>query len=194
MSHLRGRAGVSLVELLVVLVIGAAISGAIVTTLMGQMQLSATQNRTMINQQNLRETLDYMADEISNIGAGTTEPFIDTATTTELRFTSDIDGDGSWNRIRYYMNGTTLRRQYWNSTNAGVNWTQVSDDVLLTGVTTLAFTYTQRGNVAPANNNQISMVQVAITQNAAQDTTGVTAGRVATGRMTIRATVRNRML
>ena len=188
------RRGVSLVELLVVLVIGSLISGAIVTALMSQVQLSATQNRTMINSQNLRETLDYMADEISNIGAGTAEPFIDTASTSELRFTSDIDGDGSWNRVRYYRTGTTLRRQYWNSTNSGVTWTQVSDDVLLTGVSNLTFTYYQRGNSAPASNNQISMVQVAITQNPLQDTTAFNSNKVATGRLTIRATIRNRML
>jgi len=188
------RSGTSLVELLVVLVIGSVISGAIITALMSQVQLSATQNRTMINSQNLRETLDYMADEISNIGAGTAEPFIDTATSSELRFTSDIDGDGTWNRVRYYRSGTTLRRTLWTSTNAGVSWTQTSDDVLLTGTSTVAFTYYQRGNTAPANNNAISMVQVAITQNALQDTSAFNQNKVPTGRLTIRATIRNRML
>jgi prepilin-type N-terminal cleavage/methylation domain-containing protein len=191
---MKRKAGFSLVELLVVLVIGSLISGAVISALMSQVQLSATQNRTMINSQNLRETLDYMGDEISNIGAGTTEPFIDIANTSELRFTSDIDGNGSWNRMRYYLNGSTLRRQYWNSTNSGITWTQVADDVLLTGVSNLTFTYYQRGNTAPANNNQISMVQVAITQNAGQNATAFSTGRIATGRLTIRATIRNRML
>jgi Tfp pilus assembly protein PilW len=188
------RRGTSLVELLVVLIIGSAISGAIISALMSQVQLSATQNRTMINSQNLRETLDYMSDEISNIGAGTTEPFIDTATTSELRFTSDIDGDGTWNRIRYYLSSGTLRRTLWTSTNAGVSWTQTSDDVLLKGVSALTFTYAQRGNTAPANNNAISMVTVAITQNALQDTSAFNKNKVAQGRLTIRATIRNRML
>lgn len=188
------RRGVSLVELLVVLIIGSVISGAIISALMSQVQLSATQNRTMINSQNLRETLDYMGDEISNIGAGTTEPFISIAGTTELQFVSDIDGDGSWNRVRYYMSGTTLKRQFWSSGDGGATWTDVSDDVLLTGVSSLAFTYYKRGNTAPANNSEISMVQVAVTQSAAQDTTAFNAGRVAQGRLSIRATVRNRML
>ena len=83
------RRGVSLIELLMVVVIGSAISGAIISALMSQVQLSATQNRTMINSQNLRETLDYMADEVSHAGAGCTEPFIDTANTSELRFVAD---------------------------------------------------------------------------------------------------------
>jgi type II secretory pathway component PulJ len=191
---MKARRGTSLIELLVVIVIGAVISGTIVTVLMSQVQLSATQNRSMINQSNLRETLDYMADEISNIGAGAAEPFIDTADADELQFVSDVDGDGSWNRVRYYMAGTTLRRQFWNSTNGGVTWTQVSDDVLLTGVTELTFTYSKRGNTVAAANSEITLVEVAITQNAAADTTAFNTGRVATGSMAIRATIRNRML
>jgi prepilin-type N-terminal cleavage/methylation domain-containing protein len=188
------RRGVSLMELLIVVVIGSVICGAIVSALMSQVQLSATQNRTMINSQNLRESLDYMGDEISNIGAGTTEPFIDTATTSELRFTSDVDGDGTWNRVRYYLQGTTLRRQFWNSTNAGTSWTEVADDALMTGVTALVFTYSQPGNTASTTNNDITLIQVALTQDPSVDTTAFNSNRVATGMMSIRATVRNRML
>src|SRR5688572_30092334 len=123
------RRGFSLVELLIVLAIGGIIGSAIVTSLLGQMQLSSTQNRTIINQQNLRETLDYMADEVSSIGAGVTEPFIDIADAQELRFVSDIDGDGDWNRVRYYLSAGVLRRQLWSSSDGGGSWTAVSDDV-----------------------------------------------------------------
>ena len=188
------RRGMTLIELLVVLVIGSVISGVIVTLLLGEVKLSATQNRTMINQQNLRESLDYMADEIASCGAGTTEPFISTAQAQQLQFISDIDGDGQWNRIKYYMNGTDLKRTLWTSSNQGTSWTQVSDDKLLSGVSNLTFNYYQRGNSTTSNTALITMVEIKITQSAAYNTTGITSGDVATGRMSIKATIRNRML
>ncbi|MDQ3024458.1 MAG: type II secretion system GspH family protein [bacterium] len=188
------RRGVTMVELLVVIVISTIIGGAIVTTLMGQMRLSTTQNRTMINQQNLREGLDYITDEVSTIGSGVNEPFVSIATAQEFEFNSDIDGDGNWNRVRYYMSGSDLMRQLWTSTNQGGLWTQVSNDVLLSGVTTLTFAYFQAGNTTTTTANSITLVDVQLTQNAGADTTAFTTGQVATGRMAARATIRNRML
>jgi prepilin-type N-terminal cleavage/methylation domain-containing protein len=188
------RAGFSLIELLVVVVLLAIVGGAILMALMGQMQLSSTQNRAMINQQNLREALDYMTDEVSSLGGGVTEPFISTATTTEFQFVTDIDGDGQWNRIRYYLSGGNLRRQLWSSANAGTSWTEVSDDVLLANVSSLTFTYFQPGNTTTTVLNNITMVEAKVTQSVAADTTAFNSGRVATGRMAARATIRNRML
>lgn len=188
------RRGVSLIELLVVLVIGGVISGVIVGTLMGQMQITSTQNRTIINQQSIREVLEYMTEEITVAGAGVAEPYISTGETEDFRFVADIDGDGDWDRVRYWRTGTNLLRELATSSDQGVNWTVVSSDIMLQGISTLQFTYLAHGNVAPVDLSEITSVEIRVTQDASHGTTRQTVGKVAQGRMVSRATIRNRLL
>jgi prepilin-type N-terminal cleavage/methylation domain-containing protein len=188
------RRGYSLIELLTALAIGSVITAAIVTLLLGQMQLSSSQNRTMLNGQNLRDTLDYMAEEISVIGHNVQEPYISIAAANDFQFVTDIDGDGNWNRIRYDLNGTNLRRRLWTSTNQGVSWTLVSTDNILRNISAFTFEYYQPGNTTTTVLNDITLVNIKITQNPAGDTTAFNTGHVPTGRLALRTTIRNRLL
>jgi prepilin-type N-terminal cleavage/methylation domain-containing protein len=193
--RLNKRGGFTLIELLTVIVVGSVITGAIVALLHGQMQLSSTQNRTMLNQQNLRESLDYMADEISTIGAGVDEPFISTAATTEFRFVSDIDGNpANWERVRYFLDNATLRRTLEQSGDSGTTWTAVSTDDMLTGVASLTFTYYAPENVVTTTPADITSVQIRLTQNPNNNTTALNTGRIGTGTMVVRSTLRNRLI
>ena len=79
---ISSRSGFSLFELLVTVFITAVIAGAIVTLMNSQIQLSTTQNRNIINQENLRDAMEFMGDEISNAGSNAEEPFFTTRTAT----------------------------------------------------------------------------------------------------------------
>jgi type II secretory pathway pseudopilin PulG len=190
----NARGGFSLIELVVSMFAGSLVTGAIMTLLLGQMELSSTQNRNIINQQNLRETLAYMKEEISLAGSAVNEPYFTTATATELIFIGDIDGDGSWNRVRYFVDGADLKRTLSNSTNSGGSWTTVSTDVLAAGVESVDFDYFQPGNTATTVPADITSVEIRLVQDVTLNTTAITDGKVAEQEMVTRVSIRNRML
>jgi prepilin-type N-terminal cleavage/methylation domain-containing protein len=193
--HTSGdRSGFSLIELLVSMFAGSLVAGTVITLLIGQMQLSATQNRNIINQQNLRETLAYMKEEISLAGSGVSEPFVNTAATSEFEFRGDVDGDGTWDKVRYFLDNGSLKRTLSTSTNGGTSWTTVATDVLAAGVQSLTFTYYQPGNATTTTVGLVSAVQIGLVQAIDTDTTALTAGKVGEQEMVTRVTIRNRLL
>ncbi len=59
----------------------------------------------------LQLTLGTMISEIRSMGpAGNGAYPIATATTTTFTFYSDIDGDGTFEQVRYFLQGTTLKK------------------------------------------------------------------------------------
>lgn len=186
------RAGFSLVEMLFAIAIGMVIAGGIVTLMVSQMQLSTTQNRNIINQEQLRDVVKFMVDELQL--AGTTdgsEPIIE-ADYTACSFRADIDDNGVTDRIDFYMSedGTLMRRY---TTEVGGS-PFVADDPLLPNVYNLSFTYYSVGNGVPANNAEITSIEVRLQLDTTASTTSYTSGKLAPQALVGRATIRNKLL
>jgi prepilin-type N-terminal cleavage/methylation domain-containing protein len=186
--------GFTMIELLMVLAIGTMIAAAIVSILLSQMQLTTTQNRNIINQQDLRSTLQFMADEIQLMGQGTIEPYVFQATTDSFSFVGDLDGNADPDLVHYQVISGALHRTYSSSTDGGVTWTQLGEDDLLSDVQNMVFTYYAEGNAIPADVSEISSVEIRLTLNPAANGTAFTSGKLRTPEMVQRITVRNRLI
>lgn len=194
LSRLKDRRGFSLFELVITVLITTIIAGAIISMLFSQIQLSTTQNRNIINQQNLRDALEFMGDEISNAGSHSEEPFFTLASSSDIEFVGDQDGDGSPDKVHYYVNGSTLYRDYYTTLDGGATWDLQSTDVIIDNVLTLTFTYYAYDNVAPLDTSEITSVKIELEINKAMHTTAYTNGKVAAQAQMRRVTVRNRLL
>jgi hypothetical protein len=188
------RKGFSLVELLTAMFVALLIGGAILTLLVGQMQFTASQNRNMINQEDLRSTLSFMADEIRTTGNGSAEPFVLEATDTSYYFESDLDGDGIPDRVKYELNGDQLLRRLYTTPDDGVTWNEVATDVLLADMRELSFTYYGLNNTTLPDINDISAVQIRAALSVEDTETSLTQGKIAEQEMIVRSTIRNRLL
>lgn len=192
--HLPPRKGFSLIELLTAMFVAFLIGGAILTLMVGQMQFTASQNRNMINQEDLRSTLSFMADEIRTTGNGTDEPYILEATATSFHFECDLDGNSIPDQVKYELvNGQLLRRLY-STTDGGATWTEIATDVLLDNMQELLFTFYGPNNTTLPAIDDISGVQIRAALNVAGTETSLTQGKIAEQEMIIRATIRNRLL
>ena len=192
-TNSKWNKGFSLVELLVVSVISLIIGTAIIAALVNQTKLTASQNRNVLNQENLRDSMRFISDEILSLGSGATEPFIYTATANVFEFVGDVDGDGAQDRIRLSLNLTQIDRALYSTPDGGVTWTLVRTDVVLDGVSNLSFTYFAFGDTIPATVDVITSVEISITLDPNRFSTGMTGGRTADQGMASRVTLRNRL-
>lgn len=181
----------SLVELLVSIVIGMLVVGGVVSLMVSQMQLSTTQNRNILNQENVRDVVKFMVDEMQL--AGTTdgsEPIIE-ADYTVCSFYADIDDNSVTDRIDLFLSEGTLMRRYTTEVG-GVPF--VAEDPLLNNVYNLQFTYFAAGNGIPVNNAEITSIEVRLQLDTSVESTSLTSGKLAPQALVGRATIRNKLL
>jgi len=186
------RAGFSLVEMLVTVAVSAVITGAIVTLLYSQIQLSSTQNRNMLNQANVRDVVNFMVGEMQLAGTDDgSEPLL-TAESTAFSFYGDIDANGVIDQIDYYLTAdNTLMRRY-TTDNGGTPF--VANDPLMYNVYSLSFVYYGEDDAIPTDLNEITSVEITLQLNTAAEETAFTSGKLAPQAMTSRATLRNKYL
>lgn len=187
------RRGFSLVETLVALAISLIVGGGIITTLVVNMQVSAAQNRNMLNQDDVRETLAFMADEIRAMGNGAPEPVLLEATPTLIRFAADLDGNGVPDRVKYELSGAQLVRTLYTTADGGATWSVAATDVLLDDVSALTFTYYGYGNTTSPAINAVTSVGIQLALNVGATATALTQGKLAAQALATRATIRNRL-
>lgn len=192
-SNSKWRRGFSLVELLVVAVISLVIGSAVIAALVNQTQITASQNRNVLNQENLRDSMRFMSDEILSLGSGVTEPFIFTALQNEFDFVGDVDGDGAEDRIDYTFSGSQISRALYSTPDGGASWNLVRTDVVLDGVSDLSFTYFAFGDTLPTGVDDITSVEISITLDPNRFSTAMTTGKTADQGMASRVTLRNRL-
>ena len=187
----RAREGYSLVELLISLAIGLVIGGTVITLMVSQIQLSAVTNRNVMNQENIREVIQFMCDEI-RLAATTdgTEP-ITLADSNAMSFSADSDGNDVSDLVEYYMNGSALMRRY-STTISGTPF--VAEDVLLSHVQSVAFTYYALDDAAPADISEITSVELELQLDISAHSTAPTSGKLAPQVLIGRATIRNKLL
>jgi len=75
-------------------------------------------NSRLEGERELESTLRTMLTEVRSMGPGENGSYpIATATETEFSFFSDIDSDGDFEQVRYFLEGTTLRKGVINPTD-----------------------------------------------------------------------------
>jgi prepilin-type N-terminal cleavage/methylation domain-containing protein len=195
MMHRPSRGGFSLIELVITLTVGGIIAGTVVMVMISQLHLNSTHNRNMANQQNLRDSFNYMMDEISLCGNGIADQsvYVTESTASSFRFMGDVNGDGNWDEVEYAYADGSLSRTIRSSPDGGVSWGESQSDVILDDLDSVVFTFYAPGNVVAANEMEISSVAVALTLSPGAGSTAFTAGRTRAFSQSGRVTLRNRM-
>jgi hypothetical protein len=190
------RAGFTLIESLLALSISLLVGGSIVSLMIYQTQLSATQNRNIINQETVRETTHFMTEEILSMGSGVIEPYLSTAGADELTYVGDLENDSIPDKVRYVYdaNNHQLSRILYTTEDAGQSWNEISTDVLLDGLSEFSFTYYGANDIEPATVDDITSIKIVMALDASDATTALTEGHVAQQAMMTRVTIRNRRL
>ena len=188
------RRGFSFIELVISMGIGLLIAAGVMWMLTSQVQISSTQNRNIVNQEELRETLYFMSEEIRAMGSGVIEPYIAIATEEELEYVGDLDGDNLPDRVNYLVDDGELVRTVWNSNDGGLNWTEIGEDALLDNMGSGSFTYYAFGNEESEAPADITSVEMQFALDVDDTQTALTAGKTADQAMVARVTIRKRLL
>jgi prepilin-type N-terminal cleavage/methylation domain-containing protein len=188
--------GFSLLEMLIALAIGLLVGGTIITVMQSQIQLSTSQNRNMLNQADLRDSIGFITEEIVTMGSGVVEPYVEVAESEELMYVGDLNNDDVWERIHYFYDADSeeLRRTLSQSTDEGASWTVIGTDVLAANISTITFAYFADNNQIPGTVDDITAVEVKMTMNVNADQTAFTGGHVGGQAMVGRMTIRNRKM
>jgi type II secretory pathway component PulJ len=170
MNLSRTQSGITLIELMIAMILGLLVSGAIITIFITNVK-SATENIKMIHlNQELRTVMGFMSDEIKRAGysASSDEDYMgawSTATAGCIIYSYDQNGDGSayaagTDRLGFKLDNGVIK---WGSsvtscTLPALNWQPLTD----TGIANITlFTITAPAIVAGTLN--IRQVTVTIT-------------------------------
>jgi prepilin-type N-terminal cleavage/methylation domain-containing protein len=183
-KHILNNKGLTLIELMIVLVLSLLLMAAVYMTYQLQHGSGQSQLQVAATQQDLRAAMDIIAVDIMNSGANPTFPInqqslqgiTSTSGAASLELVMDLNGNGTTTGatdvgedIVYNLQGGNLAR---TSINATGNITQV----LANNVTQLNFTYRDAQNtlIVPAGNltntqaQTVRFVQVVIYKNSDQ--------------------------
>jgi hypothetical protein len=210
-KRLRRRGGFSLVELLVSIAVMTLIGGAVIGLLVSQTQLTATQNRNMVNAEEVRTVLTFMGDEIAMMGNRVANPVIDIAEPQELQFYSNIDNDVAnvIERIRYFVDGVQLKREFAQFDAGAGDYVVIGTDVLMANLRNtngavsadvggenpdFAFQYFGIDDSVPATTAAITSVLIRAGIDRQANRTAFSGGNISAQNMVQRATIRNRTM
>jgi prepilin-type N-terminal cleavage/methylation domain-containing protein len=182
-KHILNNKGLTLVELMIVLVLSLLLMAAVYMTYQLQHGSGQSQLQVAATQQDLRAALDIIAVDIMNSGANPNFPItkqtlqgITNANGASLELVMDLNGNGTTNAstdvgedVVYDLQGGNLNR---TSVNATGNITRV----IAHNATNLAFTYrdSQNALIVPVGNLTstqalaVRFVQVAISKDSDQ--------------------------
>ena len=105
------HSGFTLIELLIAMAITALTIGFVSYFTIDVSSSSTSINIRLETQRELEMTLRTMLSEIRSMGPSANGSYdIALADATNFEFYSDIDGDGQFEQIRYFLNGTTLEK------------------------------------------------------------------------------------
>jgi prepilin-type N-terminal cleavage/methylation domain-containing protein len=108
--HDRQR-GMTLLELLIAMAISVMTIALVTYFAVDISNFGVTLNQRLDVERELELTLRTMLSEIRSSGPGDNGAYdIVTATPMTFTFYSDIDGDGKFEQVRYFLNGTTLEK------------------------------------------------------------------------------------
>lgn len=105
------RKGFTFIEVVIVIAIFAVIFTAIASFGQNTSLLSNLINKSLQVEQDLRQTFQILVTEIRSAGPSGLGAYpIESAVTSSLTFFSDIDEDGVFERVRYFVGTSTLEK------------------------------------------------------------------------------------
>ncbi|MCC6934118.1 MAG: type II secretion system protein [Candidatus Yanofskybacteria bacterium] len=103
--------GFTLIELLIGIALTTLALGFVTLFTLDISGFGTDLNTRLETERELDMTLRAMISEIRSMGPGENGAYpVATATGTTLTFFSDIDNDGSFEQVRYFLDGTTLKK------------------------------------------------------------------------------------
>lgn len=103
--------GFTLLELLIAMAISTAALTLVTYFTLDVSNFGTTLNSRLESERELELTLRTMISEVRSMGPGENGAYdIATANSTTFTFYSDTDGDGQFEQVRYFLNGTTLQK------------------------------------------------------------------------------------
>ena len=107
---MRSR-GITLIELLVALAIVTGVITVVTSFGLDISGFGTDLNARLEGERELEATLRTMLTEVRSMGPGANGAYpIAIATDTEFSFFSDITGDGRFEQVRYFLDGTVLKK------------------------------------------------------------------------------------
>ncbi|MCL4369170.1 MAG: prepilin-type N-terminal cleavage/methylation domain-containing protein [Actinobacteria bacterium] len=108
--------GFTLVELLVTMLVAGIIASAVIGLFLSALGVFASEDNRMLSQDDARLAVNQLTRYLrmatsSASNTGTRSDAIELAAPQEIVFYVDLDGNGVAEKVRYYLNGTTLRMQ-----------------------------------------------------------------------------------
>jgi hypothetical protein len=105
------RPGASLIEMIVLIGITIMIGGALFALVRSTWSLNTFVSESLISQQDILKALKTFTLEVRSANESSLGSYpIATAATNTFMFYSDQDFDGLYDRVRYYVSGTTLKK------------------------------------------------------------------------------------
>ncbi len=103
--------GFTLIEVLVAISITSLVLVFVTYFALDISNLGVDLGNRLENERELEFTLRVMISEIRSMGPAANGAYpIAVANTTTFQFYSDIDGDGTFEQVRYFLNGTTFQK------------------------------------------------------------------------------------
>lgn len=111
MPKFPSQRGFTLLEILIAMGIFLLILFVVTTFGLDVSTFGGFLGESLNSQNDLQQTFKQMRTEIRSLGPASNGAYaIESATATSLAFFSDFDNDGLFERIRYFLDGTTLKR------------------------------------------------------------------------------------
>ncbi|HXK36188.1 MAG TPA: type II secretion system protein [Candidatus Paceibacterota bacterium] len=103
--------GITLLELLIAMAIATGVIAIVTTFSLDVAEFGTDLNARLEGERDLALTLRTMLTEVRSMGPGENGAYpIAIATDTEFAFFADTDNDGIFEQIRYFLDGTTLKK------------------------------------------------------------------------------------
>jgi len=172
------NSGMTLIEIMVAVGILAAITLAVTFFALDVSDFSVNLGRNLSAQQEINLTFGILISEIRSIGPAEDGSFmIGQAATSSFSFYTDIDGNGSFDKVRYFLDKGTFKKGVIKPSGVPAGYDPVSEtisetihNVILPAASTTIFAYFDKDYsgagspmALPVNISQIRLVKVDIT-------------------------------
>jgi prepilin-type N-terminal cleavage/methylation domain-containing protein len=176
-SSFRRRAGFSLFEIIIVVAIFATMISAVAKLKNTTELMQEIVGQKMTSGQDIEQVLQIMSSEIRAAGPSALGAYpIESASTSSFVFFSDVDRDGVFERIRYFLETSTIRQGIIKPTGTPAGYppgeeifSLVTDNVIISSTTPLfayfdsAYTGTQTSSLPlPIEVTKIRTVKINI--------------------------------